>query len=864
MGNGFKQRNDLIYQLGENFHKKKFLQKNISVNSSNNTNVSSENNSYLSQSNPINYEKSIGFIIIKYRKCNNNDKLFCFFISPNIIISHLANKITNQIQNIESITLNLLFNKNYYPISFKNIAIKKDLISIYLEKNIFEFYFGLTQMNENELLNDKILYVFGYDNKTREHDLIKITSLENKIEKLFIGSPIFYKDNITENIVIGIVNEKGNYRIFNNIDFDILLNYYDIFNDICHNRINNHVIKVLDCSYDNFMEYQLKYILNTISNLTHLNLTGTHFNKEMLGKLLECKFNNLIKLNLSNNEITDFGMELFSNCKMPLLDELNLDNNKITYNGLNSLIKSSLVLYQLSILSLSNNEIKDKGIYRFKNIKKKLQLEKLYISNIQISDLAIENIINIIPSIKYIEAFNNLIMDVMEKICYKKGIILIITKIKKNHINKSLYFEKNLVTEKLIKCANLFNPSFEIPESKAYKIYESNNELLNYQPLNNIDNIFSNNFKLNKLNNDYLYNCIQNLYVMFQDEKKEYIYTCFVINSNSIISYSEELINKVKKQGKNIYIRLTCSYPEIIKKYSLYFKKNYIQICFQNFVFKEWIGLKINSNYQNHIIFTLAIDNESNILNNKLYQINIQNETTFLQKFDENNLNKFQIGCPICIKDINDDIYSIGLIQSDMKKYYFTKNDIENLKYNILTNKIASFEFNIFDIEKNIIELRLIKCKLKDEDIHNLSSMDLINLTILNISYNTFTYKGCFYLSQMNLKKVLIFDISYNRIEDAGIYYLSRCNCDKLEELDLSNINITNNSIKYLIKAEFIPFLSRLNLQENFYIDDNGLKLMMNSGLFMNLKYFFLNGTNVSKSINQIEICKNRLINIII
>ena len=862
MGNGFKQRNDLIFQLGENFHKKKFFQKNISVNCSNNTNASTENNSYLSQSNPINYDKSIGYLLIKYKKNNLSDQLFCFFISPNIIVSHLANVISNKIQNIESIYL--LYNENYYPILFKNIAIKNELIAIYLEKNIFEFYFGLTKICENELLHDKILYVFGYDKKIKDKDLIKITSLENKIEKLLIGSPIFYKDNTTENIVIGIINDKGKYRIFNDFDFEILLNYYDTFNDICQHGIKNHIIKVLDCSFDNFMEYQLKFILNNISNLTHLNLTRTNFNDEMLGKLVEYKFNNLIKLNFSDNEITDLGMEKFSFCKMPLLEELCLDNNKITYIGLNSLISTAYILYQLSILSLSNNEIKDKGIYRFKNSKKKLKLEKLYISNIQISDLAIEYIINNFPLIKYIEAYNNFIMNVMEKICSKKEIILLISKIKKNNINKSLYFEKNIVTEKLMKCANLFNPSFENPESKPYKIYESNNELLNYQPLNNFDNILSNNFKLNKLKNDYLYNCIQNLYVMFQGEKNEYIYTCFVINSNSIISFSDELINKVKKEGKNLSIRLTCSYPEIIKKYSLFFKKNYIQICFQNIGFKEWIGFKINSNNQEQFIFSSTINNESNVLNNKLYQINIKNETNFSQNFNNNDLNKFQIGSAICVKDINDDIYSIGLVQSNMKRYYFTKNDIENLKYNILMTKIASFEFNIFDIEKNIIELGLSKCKLKDEEINNLSSMDLINLTILRIAYNNFTFKGCYYLSQMNLKKLLILDISDNKIKDAGVYYLSRINSDKLEELDLSNINITNNAIKYLLNAEFIPFLNRLNLQNNIHIDNNGLNIMTNSQLFTNLNYLFLNGTNVLKTINQIAICQNRIINPII
>ena len=39
---------------------------------------------------------------------------------------------------------------------------------------------------------------------------------------------------------------------------------------------------------------------------------------------------------------------------------------------------------------------------------------------------------------------------------------------------------------------------------------------------------------------------------------------------------------------------------------------------------------------------------------------------------------------------------------------------------------------------------------------------------------------------------------------------------------------------------------------------------MTNSQLFTNLKYLFLNGTNVLKTINQIAICQNRIINPII
>ena len=79
---------------------------------------------------------------------------------------------------------------------------------------------------------------------------------------------------------------------------------------------------------------------------------------------------------------------------------------------------------------------------------------------------------------------------------------------------------------------------------------------------------------------------------MFQGEKNEYIYTCFVINSNSIISFSEELINKVKKQGKNLYIRLTCSYPEIIKNILYILKKIIFKFVFKILYLKNGLDLK--------------------------------------------------------------------------------------------------------------------------------------------------------------------------------------------------------------------------------------------------------------------------------
>ena len=174
------------------------------------------------------------------------------------------------------------------------------------------------------------------------------------------------------------------------------------------------------------MEYQIKYITKDLVNFTHINFSDTNFNNELLIKLSEITFNNLISLNLSNNNIGDLGLEIFAKFKMPLFDELTLDNNNTTGLGINILFNTNLV-YQLLTLSLNNNrDIKDKGIYLFKNSKNNLilKLQKLKISNTNISDLAIEYILNNICSIITIEAYNNFIMDIMEKNANKQNKVL--------------------------------------------------------------------------------------------------------------------------------------------------------------------------------------------------------------------------------------------------------------------------------------------------------------------------------------------------------------------------------------------------------------------------------------------------------
>ena len=88
MGNSvLKERSDLLLKLGENYHKKEFLQKNISLNSTNSTLISIEQNSILSQSNnQSNKIKTYSILLIKYRKKQGYERLFSF-LWPVLLLS---------------------------------------------------------------------------------------------------------------------------------------------------------------------------------------------------------------------------------------------------------------------------------------------------------------------------------------------------------------------------------------------------------------------------------------------------------------------------------------------------------------------------------------------------------------------------------------------------------------------------------------------------------------------------------------------------------------------------------------------------------------------------------------------------------
>ena len=147
MGNSvLKERSDLLLKLGENYHKKEFLQKNISLNSTNSTLISTEQNSILSQSNnQSNKIKTYSILLIKYRKKQGYERLFSFFISSHILISHLSQNILNNYQNIENIYLK--YGSQIIQIPINKIAIKNNIIAIYFENRNFEFFFGVNQLD---------------------------------------------------------------------------------------------------------------------------------------------------------------------------------------------------------------------------------------------------------------------------------------------------------------------------------------------------------------------------------------------------------------------------------------------------------------------------------------------------------------------------------------------------------------------------------------------------------------------------------------------------------------------------------------------------------------------------------------------
>ena len=383
------------------------------------------------------------------------------------------------------------------------------------------------------------------------------------------------------------------------------------------------------------------------------------------------------------------------------------------------------------------------------------------------------------------------------------------------------------------------------------------------------------NMKLNVKNvKEYPYNAIGTISVQFPESKEIFEYTCFLIDSNVVVTLAANLENN-NKGGKAVSI-VTSFSEENVKWENIFIQgeeKKFVWnkslddsnsklavILYDNIIKDEWLGVeKLNKeDYESRdikTIFSFREENNDNSNNNnivikeenkvsqsKFREILIHKENKFLVAYEKGEKEKLELikqspGSPLFYKDYNNGFYVLAIITEKFKFQYFDKETMKFLVYMVNKGKLFRKKTNKNIDEDNIIELNLEEINLGPSDIKYLTTnFNLKNLQILDLNSNSIKSKGVLYLSQFKFCSLKFLNVSNNKIGDEGVNYIVNGFFQRLTSLHLSNNSISSEGIKYLVKAEFINNLIVLSLSDNLNIGDTGIRYIKENKKWNKLK----------------------------
>ena len=749
-------------------------------------------------------------------------------------------------------------------ISMNNIICKKGICLIGFNKKITNNHNYSVKAISDKLLKDI----------NKNHNMTDFNYLI-KPEKIYLGSPIFYEFNDGKIYIIGIVNKINStirdpkkikigdiqIKFFTNEDILNLINMEYLFSheDILLKKtkiINN--IKRLNLSYEDININELKLVLQNISNIENLNLSNLCIDSFPLETFIQFKFKNLKVLNLSSNNI--YNIPILAIANIPNLEELYIDNNNINQDGMRKFYQACQWQKTLKILSLNNNyKIRDSGFIGFNFF----NLEKLYGKNIGITNYTVKLIVDNLKNLKELNLENNYvttnILSTIDTSKIFKFTINFITDQSILNYNKSQTLKNNTINNNLIVFAQIFKNYRKKFKLKPYQksIYKENdnnqknvnnhNENNNHENNNNENKNNENNELLlddivseeSLLNEEYQRYCVNSIFVTFPDKSND-IFTSFAISSNTLLTLSSNVYNKEK--GGEIQQILSTYTKQIMNPYIIFIKGKIAIICFTKNYFNEWFGVGVynlltknikndNNNLQFNFLASLNYDDEKYISEIHSIKINInknnKNNPLIISKENKNKLTKC-FGGPLITK-INNKIYSIGLLCNNFEPYYFTKEDIKFINYNISLIKISRSIFTLFDIETKIINLELSNKEIYNIDLIKLLGLNLKNLKKIDISNNYIDERGCVAFSNKQLKNIKELNISNNLIGNSGFKILCENLTKELEKLNVSYNNITSQGTGYLSHSKF-TYLIDLDISNN-PIENKGILGILDGNL---------------------------------
>ena len=409
---------------------------------------------------------------------------------------------------------------------------------------------------------------------------------------------------------------------------------------------------------------------------------------------------------------------------------------------------------------------------------------------------------------------------------------------------------------------------------------ENDSFILSQEVTQTLDNPTLNVKNMNK----FPYSAIGTITCKFPvDENKEFIYTCFLIDTNVVLTLASNLESN-SKGGKAKSI-VTSFSKEQVKWENIIIQgsetkgkgkkekdkdKNQNEaldnlqsklavIFFDDSIGKEWIGVEggKKEDFEGRDTFAVfsfedkgtTTDGDDSKGEIKFREIFISNINPFTQKLDDANianLIKQSPGSPIYYNDYNNGAYAIAIITDTYEFQYFDRKTMVFLANMVNQGKLLRKKVNKGIDEDNIVQLDLQRNDFGPLDIKYLTDFDLKNLRILDLSSNSIKPQGAFYLSQGKFSSLESLNLNFNEIGDEGLNHIANGFFSKLNSLYLFHDNISAEGIKYLVKAEFVNNLIILSLSENPNIGDTGVRHMKEHKGWAKLSILNLNYTGLT------------------
>ena len=383
--------------------------------------------------------------------------------------------------------------------------------------------------------------------------------------------------------------------------------------------------------------------------------------------------------------------------------------------------------------------------------------------------------------------------------------------------------------------------------------------------------------------NKFPYNSVGTISVKFPVSDAEFVYTCFLIDTNVVVTLASNLESN-SKGGKAKSI-VTSFSKEQVKWENIIIQgsetkgkgkkekdkdKNQNEaldnlqsklavIFFDDSIGKEWIGVEggKKEDFEGRDTFAVfsfedkgtTTDGDDSKGEIKFREIFISNINPFTQKLDDANISiliKQSPGSPIYYNDYNNGAYAIAIITDTYEFQYFDRKTMVFLANMVNQGKLLRKKVNKGIDEDNIVQLDLQRNDFGPLDIKYLTDFDLKNLRILDLSSNSIKPQGAFYLSQGKFSSLESLNLNFNEIGDEGLNHIANGFFSKLNSLYLFHDNISAEGIKYLVKAEFVNNLIILSLSENPNIGDTGVRHMKEHKGWAKLSILNLNYTGLT------------------